>query len=67
MVRIASNDDWDAALEPAFAEAGAIQLPPGSRDAAVVTTLTAGNSYTVVVRSMSQAVGETVLEVYELP
>lgn len=65
-VLIAENDDWDADLAPAFLAAGAPELPPGSRDAAVVVTLAAGNSYTVVVRSVTGTTGEALLEIYEL-
>ncbi|MDO8541979.1 MAG: hypothetical protein Q7S40_16195 [Opitutaceae bacterium] len=64
--RIATNDGWDPALEPEFATVGALSLTPGSRDAAVVVTLAAGNSYTVVLRSGDGSTGEAVLEIYEL-
>lgn len=67
VVKIAANDNWEAALEPAFTDAGATLLPAGSRDAAVVATLAAGTSYTVSVRSTGNEVGEVVLEIYELP
>jgi hypothetical protein len=67
VVKIAANDDWTAELGPLFTEAGATLLPPGSRDAAVVATITAGNSYTVVVCSTGNQTGEALLEVYELP
>lgn len=64
---IAGNDDWAAELAPVFAESGASTLTAGSRDAAVVVTLAAGSSYTVVVRSASGSAGEALLEIYELP
>lgn len=64
---VASDDDWNPALESAFAEASAMPLPVGSRDAAVVVTLTAGAGYTVVLRSGDGSTGEALLEIYELP
>jgi hypothetical protein len=66
-IKIAANDDWDSALASTFAKAGAAAWPVGSRDAAVVLTLPAGNSFTAVVRSSDGSAGEAVLEVYELP
>ncbi len=65
--RLAANDNWDAALAPVFAQVGAFPLPAGSRDAAVVVTLTAGRSYTVQVSGVASAIGEALVEVYELP
>jgi hypothetical protein len=64
---IATNDNWSTESASAFAEAGAQALPAESRDAAVVVTLAAGNSYTVVVRSGGGDVGEAMLEIFELP
>ncbi len=66
-VSIAQNDDWDPALEAVFTEAGASMLRPGSRDAAVILTVTAGNRYTLAVRSADGSGGEALLEIYELP
>jgi hypothetical protein len=65
--KIAANDDWDSSLASAFAKAGAAPWPVGSRDAALVLTLPAGNSFTAVVRSSDGSSGEMVLEIYELP
>ncbi|MCX6953865.1 MAG: immunoglobulin domain-containing protein, partial [Verrucomicrobia bacterium] len=65
--RIATNDNWDASLAPAFTQVGAFPLPAGSKDAAVVATVTAGRSYTVQVSGLSNGVGEALVEVYELP
>ncbi len=65
--RIAQNDDWNAALEPAFGAAGASLLKPGSRDAALILTVKAGNRYTLAVHSSDGSGGEALLELYELP
>lgn len=65
--RIAENDNWDAAAAPAFAQAGAFALAPGSRDAALVLTLAAGKSYTVQVAGVGAATGEALVEIYEVP
>jgi peroxiredoxin len=63
---VASNDNWDAALAPTFAAAGAFALTPGSRDAALVVTLPPG-SYTAQVSGTGNATGVAIVEVYELP
>jgi len=65
--QIAANDNWDPEIAASFDAAGAAGLPGGSRDAAVVVTLTAGDTYTVIVRSANEATGEALLEIYELP
>lgn len=65
--KIGENDNWDAALAPVFAAAGAFALPSGSRDAALILTLTAGRGYTVQVSGVANTTGEALLEVYELP
>lgn len=65
--RLASNDNWDAALAPVFAQVGAFPLPVGSKDSAVVVTLAAGRSYTVQVSGVGATVGEALVEVYEVP
>jgi hypothetical protein len=66
-VMLAQNDDWDPALETTFAAAGAAPLAPGSRDAALTVSLTAGSSYSVVVRSRDGTTGEAMLEIFEVP
>ncbi len=63
---IAGNDNWAAALAPAFASVGAFDLGAGSRDAALVTVLTPG-SYTVQVSGVANGTGEALVEIYELP
>jgi N-acetylmuramoyl-L-alanine amidase len=65
--KIAENDDWNPTLAAVFAQVGAFPLTPGSRDAAVVVTLTAGISYTVQVAGADGGVGEGIVEIYELP
>lgn len=65
--QIAANDNWDPAIAASFGAAGAAALPVGSRDAAVVVTLAAGDTYTAIVRSANGATGEALLEIYELP
>lgn len=65
--KIGENDNWDPALAATFSAAGAFPLPAGSRDAALVLTLTAGRGYTVQVSGVASATGEALLEVYELP
>ena len=65
--RLASNDNWDAALAPVFGQVGAFPLPVGSKDSAVVVTLAAGRSYTVQVSGAGATVGEALVEVYEVP
>jgi hypothetical protein len=65
---IAANDNWGggADLVSAFSEAGAFVLNPGSRDAALLASLSAGN-YTVRVETAGGATGTVLIEVYELP
>ena len=52
---------------PIFSAVGAFALPGGSRDAALVLTLSAGHSYTAQVSGIGGATGEALVEVYELP
>jgi hypothetical protein len=66
-VKITQNRHWLQSMEPAFAEAGASPLPSGSRDAALILTVTGGNRYSVVVRSGDDTEGEALLEIFELP
>ena len=63
---LASNDDWNAALSPAFVRVGAFPLVSGSRDAAALVNLTAGASYTVKVSGYNNRTGEALIEVYEV-
>jgi len=64
-----NNNDWDAAIAPAFAAVGAFGLPAGSRDAAIVVELDAsasGRGYTVQVTGNAGSAGIVLLEVYDL-
>jgi hypothetical protein len=65
-VPVASNDNWDTALTPTFISVGAFALTAGSRDAALVTSLTPG-SYTVQVSGVNNGTGEALVEIYEVP
>ena len=66
---LASNDNWGAAANAALvsttaAAAGAFPFAPGSRDAALLTTLPAGASYTVQVSGQNAATGTVLVEFY---
>lgn len=73
---IASNNDWgtpvgvgaatSAQLNAAFAATGAFALPTGSKDAAVLLTVTPG-SYTAQVSGVNGSAGQVIIEVYEVP
>ena len=65
---IAVNDDWDGSGEVAAAAGtvGAFPLPAGSKDAALVVTLSPGN-YTAQVVGHGSATGVAMIEVYEIP
>ena len=72
---IAQNDDWQTpvgqsaaitqTLNSAFTQSGAFTLPDGSKDAAVLVTLTPGN-YTIQVSGVNNATGQVLIEVYDL-
>ncbi|WP_414664668.1 immunoglobulin domain-containing protein [Horticoccus sp. 23ND18S-11] len=64
---VAANDNWGggAALQAAFAQAGAFALPDGSRDAAVVVRLPPGG-YTVIVAGVGATTGTALVEIYDL-
>jgi hypothetical protein len=64
---VSSNDNWASALGVAFNSVGAFGLPANSKDAALLVTLGAGSSYTVVLSGADGGTGEALLEVYELP
>lgn len=71
---VAANDDWQAQSEAAgasvvsavTADLGAFSLANGSKDAALVVTLPAGN-YSAVVTGAGAEGGVALIEVYELP
>src|SRR5690606_13856306 len=64
-VSFASNDDWGGSttLSSTFTQVGAFNLPAGSRDAAILLTLTPG-PYTAVVSGVNGATGVALVEVY---
>ena len=63
---IATNDNWDPSLANIFNQVGAFPLPSGSKDAAVIATLTQGN-YTARVTGMgSSPTGNVIIELYEV-
>jgi hypothetical protein len=61
---VASNDDWDASLAPAFAAVGAFAWTRGSKDAAVLASLPPG-AYTAIVRGAGATTGVALVEVYD--
>ena len=66
--QLGANDNWGgtAALTAAFDSVGAFQLPPTSRDAALLATLQPG-AYTVQVSGVGGTTGVALVEVYEVP
>jgi hypothetical protein len=65
--KLAEAQSWDPALATTFSSVGAFPLPAGSKDAALLTTLAAGKSYTVQVSGVNGETGEALVEVYEAP
>ena len=66
-VKIDENDNWSAALATTFSAVSAFALPTGSKDSAMLATLTAGKSYTVQVSGVGSTTGEALVEIYEVP
>lgn len=69
---IATNDDWGLATNAAQVTAaasatGAFSFDSGSRDAALLTTLPAGMSYTVQVSGKNNTTGTVLVEFYAVP
>jgi uncharacterized delta-60 repeat protein len=68
---VATNDDWGSATN-AFeiittsATVGAFALPPGSKDYALLISLTPGN-YTALISGSTATTGIALVEVYEVP
>ncbi len=60
------NDDWDAGLAATFDELGAFSLTAGSKDAAMVVLLDAGQGYTVQVVGAAGETGKAIVEVYQM-
>lgn len=70
-VVVATNDNWSSAVNAteiaaATERAGAFPISPGSRDAAMVVTLTPG-AYTAVVSGVGATTGTALVEIYSLP
>ena len=65
--RLAENDNWDSSLVLSFTAVGAFALTPDSKDAALVVTLPAGQSYTAQLSGVGGLVGEGLVEIYEWP
>jgi hypothetical protein len=63
---LTENDNWDTSLAATFSQVGAFPLTPGSRDSALLVTLTAGASFTVQVAGVNGATGEALIEIYEV-
>jgi hypothetical protein len=66
--RVAANNDWNrdsGVTAAAFAQLGAFDLPPGSKDAALLVNLAAG-SYTVHATSADGTSGVALIEIYEV-
>ena len=64
--QLGANDNWPAALAATFAQVGAFPLTSGSRDAALLTTLPAGTTYTIQVTGANNTTGEALVEIYEV-
>ena len=64
--KIAENDNWSSDLKTTFTQVGAFSLIDGSKDAALVVTLPAGEGYTAVVSGVDGATGEALVELYDL-
>ncbi len=61
---VATNDDWDANVEPAFSAVGAFAWTRGSKDAALLISLPPG-AYTAIVRGVGTSTGVALVEVYD--
>jgi hypothetical protein len=68
---VASNNDWSSADNVASiistaTAVGAFALPPGSRDAVILTTLPPG-AYTAIVSGVGGTSGTALVEIYAVP
>lgn len=63
---ISENDDWSPALATTFSTVGAFNLTSGSKDAALLVSLTPG-TYTVQLSGVGDTTGEALIEAYEVP
>ncbi len=64
--KLVENDNWSAALAPIATSVGGFALVNGSRDAALLVSLSPG-SYTAQVAGVANGTGEALVEVYEVP
>ena len=64
--KFSENDNWASSLTTTFTSVGAFALNPGSKDAAITVSLSAGG-YTVQVYGADGGSGEALIELYELP
>jgi hypothetical protein len=64
---VVANDDWDGSsgMALAFRQAGAFELAPGSRDAALTVQLPPG-AYTILATDGTGVTGNILLELYDL-
>jgi hypothetical protein len=68
---VASNDDWGSAgnaadITASAGKVGAFTLASGSKDSAILITLTPGN-YTALIAGANDTTGVALVEVYEIP
>ncbi len=63
---LASNDNWFTADSEIMTATGAFALPPGSKDSALLATLSAG-AYTAVVSGVGNITGTALVELYVIP
>jgi uncharacterized protein (DUF1800 family) len=64
-VLLGTNDDWSAGDASTMSSVGAFALTPGSRDAALVATLSPG-AYTAQVSGAGSTTGVALLEIYDV-
>ena len=66
-LELAESVSWAPSLAATFSSVGAFPLTAGSKDAALLTTLSAGRSYTVEVSGVGGNTGAALVEIYEVP
>jgi hypothetical protein len=63
--QLTENDNWSSSLTGTFAQVGAFALDAGSKDAALLISLSAG-VYSVKLTGLNHGTGEGLVEVYEV-
>ncbi|MFO1451013.1 MAG: immunoglobulin domain-containing protein [Opitutaceae bacterium] len=63
--KLFENDHWSPDLSSAFVQVGAFSLGTGSKDAALLVSLTAG-AYSVKITGANGSTGEGLVEIYEV-